>query len=546
MYAVVITDEGGVRRRLDFSKPELTVGRVQGNDIVLSKRNVSKQHARLTLEDDQAVVVDLNSTNGTWVNGRKITSAQPLKHGDKIYIADFIITLESADERSETAGSMPRVSEPPPLPDKPAIPAASSVPIRRSMAARRATPGGSSVTGLQPEVRATASPPRIQRRETSMPQARAKTETGISIGDPLNTLLSRLAERMDMEVIDPAAMKNQERWSAARAAIAETFLAMQTDGLVHAELDMRGVAHAALHEAVGLGALDDLLSDESVRAIVVNGPENIFVDKGEGLEAAPLKFSSESALHRVARRLAAESGQTLEGRSVLHGRLSFGPSLTIMQPPLVMSATVIELRIHNTNSLEQLAEQGWMSADAATYLTKAVAECRNIVVAGPRGSGVAEVMSALVRELPASDNTVTIEAIPELDIDRDRVISLTAADSGIPMAEAIAHGARLRADHLVINDLCGPDTMAALTAALGRDPGHLLGVHCWSTKDAIEGLMLAAGSTGADRAYVAQLLASAVDIVVSMQRGPDGQQVNAILEVQGHEAGDVSYQSVPF
>ena len=379
-----------------------------------------------------------------------------------------------------------------------------------------------------------------------MPQARAKTETGISIGDPLNTLLSRLAERMDMEVIDPAAMKNQERWSAARAAIAETFLAMQTDGLVHAELDMRGVAHAALHEAVGLGALDDLLSDESVRAIVVNGPENIFVDKGEGLEAAPLKFSSESALHRVARRLAAESGQTLEGRSVLHGRLSFGPSLTIMQPPLVMSATVIELRIHNTNSLEQLAEQGWMSADAATYLTKAVAECRNIVVAGPRGSGVAEVMSALVRELPASDNTVTIEAIPELDIDRDRVISLTAADSGIPMAEAIAHGARLRADHLVINDLCGPDTMAALTAALGRDPGHLLGVHCWSTKDAIEGLMLAAGSTGADRAYVAQLLASAVDIVVSMQRGPDGQQVNAILEVQGHEAGDVSYQSVPF
>ena len=546
MYAVVITDEGGVRRRLDFSKPELTVGRVQGNDIVLSKRNVSKQHARLTLEDDQAVVVDLNSTNGTWVNGRKITSAQPLKHGDKIYIADFIITLESADERSETAGSMPRVSEPPPLPDKPAIPAASSVPIRRSMAARRATPGGSSVTGLQPEVRATASPPRIQRRETSMPQARAKTETGISIGDPLNTLLSRLAERMDMEVIDPAAMKNQERWSAARAAIAETFLAMQTDGLVHAELDMRGVAHAALHEAVGLGALDDLLSDESVRAIVVNGPENIFVDKGEGLEAAPLKFSSESALHRVARRLAAESGQTLEGRSVLHGRLSFGPSLTIMQPPLVMSATVIELRIHNANSLEQLAEQGWMSADAATYLTKAVAECRNIVVAGPRGSGVAEVMSALVRELPASDNTVTIEAIPELDIDRDRVISLTAADSGIPMAEAIAHGARLRADHLVINDLCGPDTMAALTAALGRDPGHLLGVHCWSTKDAIEGLMLAAGSTGADRAYVAQLLASAVDIVVSMQRGPDGQQVNAILEVQGHEAGDVSYQSVPF
>ena len=197
-------------------------------------------------------------------------------------------------------------------------------------------------------------------------------------------------------------------------------------------------------------------------------------------------------------------------------------------------------------SLEQLSEKGWMSSDAAIYLAKAVAECRNVVVAGPRGSGVTKLMSALVRELPASDNTVAVETIPELDIDRDRLISLTAADSGIPLSEAIGHGARLHADHLVINDLSGPDTMTALSAVLGREPGHLLGVHCWSTKDAIEGLMLAAGSAGADRTYVAQLLASAVDIVVSMQRGPEGQRVSAILEVQGHEAGDVSYQSVPF
>ena len=546
MYAVVITDEGGVRRRLDFSKPELTVGRVQGNDIVLAKRNVSKQHARLTLQDEQAVVVDLNSTNGTWVNGRKITAAQPLKQGDKIYIADFFITLESADERSQTEGAMPRVSEPPPLPKQSALPATSGVPMRRSIAARRATPGGSSLPGIQPDGSGTVSPPRIQRRETSLPRARAKTETEISVGDPLNNLLGRLAKRMDIDDINPASMKNQERWSAARAAIAETFLAMQTDGLVHADLDMRGLAHEALHEAVGLGALDDLLSDESVRTIVVNGHKKIFVDKGEGLEATALQFSSAGAVHRVARRLAAECGQELEGRPVLNGRLSFGPSLTILQPPLVMGGSVIELRIHSPSSLEQLSEKGWLSADAATYLTKAVAECRNIVVAGPRGSGVTKLMSALVKELPESENTVSIESIPELDIDRDRVVSLTAADAGIRLSEAIAHGARLHAEHLVINDLSGAETMAALTAVLGREPGHLLGVHCWSSKDAIEGLMLAVGATGADRAYLAQLLASAVDVVVSMQRGPEGQRVNAILEVQGHEGGDLSYQSVPF
>ena len=545
MYAVVITDEGGVRRTLDFSKPELTVGRVQGNDIVLSKRNVSKQHARLTLKGEQAVVVDLNSTNGTWVNGRKITTPQSLKHGDKIYIADFIITVEPSNGGSERASSAPRVSEPPPLPTKQPMPPQSSMPVRRSMGARRSMPSDSRTPGPA-DARATSLPPRIERRETGEAHLPAKTETGFPVADPLGALLSRLAERMDIENVDPAAMKNQERWSAARAAIAETFLSMQTDGSVNADIDMRQVAHIALHEAVGLGALDDVLSDESVRTVVVNGPAHVFVDKGEGLEAASLKFSSEAALRRVARRLAAGSGQTLEAQPVLHGRLSFGPRLTIMQPPLVMRGPVIELRIRSTKSLEQLAEAGWMSADAATYLAKAVAECRNIVVAGPRGSGVTEVMSALARELPETANAVAVEAVPDLDIDRDRMISLTAADSGISLREAIEHGTRLQAEHLVINDLAGADTMTALAAVLGCEPGHLLGVHCWSTKDAIEGLMLAAGCGGAERACVAQLVGSAIDLVVAMQRGPEGQRVSAILEVQGHEAGDVSYQSVPF
>ena len=79
-----------------------------------------------------------------------------------------------------------------------------------------------------------------------------------------------------------------------------------------------------------------------------------------------------------------------------------------------------------------------------------------------------------------------------------------------------------------------------------REPGHVLGVHCWSTKDALEGLVLAAGCAGADRACIAQLVGSAIDLVVATQRSPAGQRVTAILEIQGHEAGDISYQSVPF
>jgi pilus assembly protein CpaF len=545
MYAVVITEEGGARRRLAFSKPELTVGRVQGNDIVLSKRNVSKQHARLTLKDDQPVVVDLNSTNGTWVNGRKITAPCPLKQGDKIYIADFIITLEAENGGSERESAAPRMSEPPPLPAKQPVPAKSSFPVRQSLGARRPMPADA--RSFEPKAgRATSLPPRIERRETDEAHLPAKTETAIPAIDPLTALLDRLADRIDIDNVEPAAMKNQERWSAARAAIAETFLTMQTAGTTSADLDMRRLAHIALHEAVGLGALDDVLSDESVRTIVVNGPAHVFIDKGQGLQAASLTFSSEAALLRVARRLAAQAGQALQAQPVLHGRLAFGPRLTILQPPLVAKGPMIELHVSSSKSLAQLAEKGWMSADAASYLAKAVAECRNIVVAGPRGSGVRQMMSALARELPESESIVAIEALPDLDIDRSRVIALTAASSGMSMTEAIEHGTRLQCEHLVISDLAGAPTMTALAAVLGREPGHLLGVHCWSAKDAMEGLMLAAGCSGADRICIAQTIGSAIHLVVAMQRGPEGERVSAILEVQGHQAGDVSYQSAPF
>jgi pilus assembly protein CpaF len=542
MYAVVITDEGGARRRLDFSKPELTVGRVQGNDIVLAKRNVSKQHARLTLKDDHAVVVDLNSTNGTWVNGRKITSPHPLKQGDKIYIADFILTLEPTNDADARASAAPRVSEPPPLPSKQGAPE-SSIPIRRA-AVRHPFPSDSRAP-TPGDVRGTSLPPRLENRETDAPAAR-KTETSIPAADPLTALLAQLAQRIDIENTEPAAMKNQERWSATRAAIAETFLAMQSEGSIDADVDMRQVAHMALHEAVGLGALDDLLSDDSVRSIVVNGHEHIFVDRGEGVEAAPLKFSSHMALLRVARRLAAQTGQVLGRQPVLHGRLAFGPRLTIMQPPLVTNGPVIELHVSTSKSLEELAEAGWMSNDAAVYLGKAVAECRNIVVAGPRGSGVTEIMSALARELPGEEVAIAVEAVPDLDIDRGRIVSLTAADAGISLAEAIEHGTRLHSERLIINDLAGAHTMTALAAVVGREPGHLLGVHCFSSKDAIEGLVLAAGCGGAERACVAQLVGTAIDLVVATGRGPEGPRVAAVLEIQGHEGGDISYQSVPF
>src|SRR2546421_12481673 len=94
MLAIVISEKGGAERREIFDKDEINVGRVQGNDLMLPKGNVSKRHARLLFRDGRVIVTDLKSTNGTYVNGRKIAQATLVREGDKIYVGDFVLRVE--------------------------------------------------------------------------------------------------------------------------------------------------------------------------------------------------------------------------------------------------------------------------------------------------------------------------------------------------------------------------------------------------------------------------------------------------------------------
>lgn len=96
MFSIIISEKGGAERKESFDKNEINVGRVQGNDLVLPKGNVSKHHARLLFRDGRFIVTDLKSTNGTYVNGRKIAQATIVREGDKVYVGDFVLRLDSA------------------------------------------------------------------------------------------------------------------------------------------------------------------------------------------------------------------------------------------------------------------------------------------------------------------------------------------------------------------------------------------------------------------------------------------------------------------
>ena len=130
MFSILVSEKGGDSKRLDFDKPEVTIGRVQGNDIILPKGNVSKRHSRIVLKDGKFIIVDLKSTNGTYVNGRKITSPLVVKSSDKVYIGDFILAIEEAGASAPAEEAAPPVrprtqppqSAPPPPPRRPADP----------------------------------------------------------------------------------------------------------------------------------------------------------------------------------------------------------------------------------------------------------------------------------------------------------------------------------------------------------------------------------------------------------------------------------------
>src|SRR3954453_16524813 len=100
-FSIILTEKGGPTQRLDFESEEITIGRVDENDICLPKGNISKKHTRIVVKDGKILVLDLKSTNGTYVNGRKLAGPQLISPADKVYIGDFILNVEPPDMGGE-------------------------------------------------------------------------------------------------------------------------------------------------------------------------------------------------------------------------------------------------------------------------------------------------------------------------------------------------------------------------------------------------------------------------------------------------------------
>ncbi len=546
MFAVVITEKGGAQRREQFDQSEVTIGRVQGNDIILPKGNVSKRHSRIVLKDGRFIVVDLKSTNGTYVNGRKITSPLVVKPGDKIYIGDFILSVEPSGDIASAAPSSappdgrsaPPSSFPPPKPSSVAPPAPrfalEDEPRSREASSLPAPPPP------PPPPPQNAAP--AERVRAPRPPALA-TETGVGTGDEqLRLVLQRVATEFDVHAHLPAVLHDQERWTTAQRAIQRAVDQLGSEGALGDAEGRDAMIAAALREAVGLGALEALLADERIHELVVNGPAQVMADRGNGLEATEARFSDSTMLATIARRLLAQGGKDLDPTQPMHQVvLPYGPHVTVLMPPFALRGPVLEIRrIRRGRTLDDLVARGVLSNEMRELLRKAVTRKRRIAVVGPSSSGVTTLLAALAQLADERERLVTVESVADLALDRPGTVTLAAGamPGKVGLADAIKQASQLRSDRLVVDDVAGgPELAAALTALATRHAGDLVGVHGGRDTDCLGPLRLLLSLGISTPEAADRLLGRAIDLVVEVDRLEEGNRVVAISEIVAQADG---------
>jgi pilus assembly protein CpaF len=595
VFSIVITERGGAQRQLDFEAPEVSIGRLEDNDVVLPRSNVSKRHARLVLKDDRCVLLDLKSTNGTYLNGRKIATPMMVSTGDKIYIGDFILALQDAArlhaaqhrlrERPPSqpiasvrpgteqftdpglgapdAGPEPLAARrsgpvppppphaafatsrsptvPPPIPDA-ARAAAAAAPTDRPAPSEDDSDGDEPPTAERlrrigsgaPIVRASSVPPRVQDPESGLGPATspAVLAPSVRLQGALQTLMERLANRMD--VTEPVESAFPSLHQPTLEALIDE---LANEGVIGPDLDRRFLTQAAVSEAVGLGPLDRLLNNRSVREVVVDGPSRILADLGGGLSAVSSFFSSARAVEVALQRLCARGGKDLTDAPIQELDLPDGSQVQVLLPPLARGGPLISVRCppRNATSPDGLITEGMLTVDMLGLLRTAVQRRLNVLVVGPTSSGVSTLLSALAALSQDHERIIALQRVPSLAIHHPHVLSLNLPGAGDrTLSQLLRHAARLRGDRLVIDDVLAEDALGVLTGAAATR-GVIAAMHAPSPAAAVEQLELFAQlALGGARAALAPLIAQAFQLLVHVCVDPGGvRRVGGIAEIRG-------------
>jgi len=321
--------------------------------------------------------------------------------------------------------------------------------------------------------------------------------------------------------------------------------ALRVAGRPVGDATVMAVYDALRRDVVGAGPLDPLLRLPGVTDVLVNGPDQVFVDRGSGLERSAVAFPDDAAVRRLAQRLAAAAGRRLDDAApFVDLRLADGTRFHAVLAPLARPGTVISLRVPSARvfTLDELVASGTVAPGVATLLRTVVEARLAFLVSGGTGSGKTTLLASLLSLVSPDERIVLVEDASELRPDHPHVVGLEGRPPNIEGAGAVEvrtlvrQALRMRPDRLVVGEVRGGEVVDLLAALNTGHEGGCGTLHANSAADVparIEALALAAG-LGREAAH--SQLASGVDLVLHLVRR-DGRRRLAEVGVPRRDPG---------
>jgi pilus assembly protein CpaF len=353
----------------------------------------------------------------------------------------------------------------------------------------------------------------------------------------------------------------RRRVEAAAGRMPVSELPNEVRDLVGEEAALLGAEDRATVEAlivrdtIGLGPLEELLADPTVEEVMVNGPDDVYVERGGRIEPAGVAFPDEEELRNAIERILAPLGRRIDELSpMVDARLTDGSRVNVVIPPLAIDGPVLSIRRFGANrpGPSDLVELGTLTPSQRDLLEEAIAERRSVLVSGGTGSGKTTLLNALSSFIASGERVVTIEDAAELRLQQPHVVRMESRPASVEgrgevtVRDLLRNALRMRPDRIVIGEVRGPEALDLLTALNTGHDGALSTVHANSPGDALsrlETLALMAG-LGLPHAAIAEQVQRGVDLVVHIERRSDGaRRVAEIAEVV-RTAGATAVRSI--
>jgi pilus assembly protein CpaF len=353
---------------------------------------------------------------------------------------------------------------------------------------------------------------------------------------------STLVDRVRQRLIDTVG----DSGDPSPALVAQ---ALRAEGVVLGDDAVLSLVTTLRDELGGAGPLEPLLRDPSVTDVLVNGPDEVWVDRGSGLHPVGIRFTDAAAVRRLAQRLASGAGRRLdEAAPFVDAQLPDGSRLHAVIPPIARGSAVISLRVPRRRAftLEELVAAGTISAEGARWMRAILDSRLAFVISGGTGTGKTTILAALLGLVDPGDRILIVEDSAELRPAHPHVICLQSRPANlegaglITLRDLVRQALRMRPDRVVVGEVRGAEVVDLLSALNTGHEGGCGTVHANSAADVPARLEALGLTAGLPRIAVHSLVAAGLDAVIHLQRDDTGhRRVRGIHVTEGDADGFV-------